>query len=631
MKFSKLPIFLLFGSLAEVHSHGVAVYSCLSTIGTLRIFIEHWHGNLSSASSAGTMTIQDNSNGGTLTKVPDGLENDVEWQNLSGCSGGSSPTPNNFCSSYVSRYDDFVYYDFPTGCNVPTSYTLLSGNTVVLTESCSTLYPAQMSQTFGDNGKPDITINGNSCADGGSITVNVEADYTCNNFATVWNQPIQASNPSWITTAADDCDTNPSVSDPFNNQNQSCPGGVTTPRSVTSTDNTGKTSTCTVNVNVITSTDPCRASPMPSLIGGGYRTPAPTNSPTPAPTPSPSVSPTDKPSASPSVSPTNAPTVSPTTHITPWLVGPSTYTLNGGNNYFDGYLGVSNPIGSKANLNNVVVQLFDFNCLNKKDNMNSTNAVTIFATDTTQVQTFGYSVNISQSNIGDDTGGFVFPTGPSIGDVKFCTRVSTWEGSVEVAFRETNFILSYNLTDNTFSLSNIQIQENDPDSFITDVDTDFSVLAYQCNNYVQTTTHTLDQDENLVMCLEPFHPGGMAHVVHISNFNIKIFAGTSGTANYVEYNPVWFSTGGWNHDSLTSVSEQPDPADIIMISTPVIAQFFIQSHTSISVSGNCFLEFDSNKEAKAPVFVGYGMQFGVVETAQEGCLVGLMRRIRGLF
>ena len=187
------------------------------------------------------------------------------------------------------------------------------------------------------------------------------------------------------------------------------------------------------------------------------------------------------------------------------------------------------------------------------------------------------------------------------------------------------------MTDNTFSLSNIQIQENDPDSFITDVDTDFSVLAYQCNNYVQTTTHTLEQDENLVMCLKPFHPGGMAHVVHISNFNIKIFAGTSGTANYVEYNPVWFSTGGWNHDSLTSVSEQPDPADIIMISTPVIAQFFIQSHTSISVSGNCFLEFDSNKEAKAPVFVGYGMQFGVVETAQEGCLVGLMRRIRGLF
>ena len=631
MKFSKLPIALLFGSLAEVQSHGVAVYGCLSTVGTLRIFIEHWHGNLGSTSSAGSMTIKDNHSGAQLTKIPDGLENDKTWQTLPGCSNGIQVTPNNFCSGDVARYNDFVYYDFPTGCNIPTSYTLLSGNTVVLTESCSSLYPATFTQTFGDLGKPALTINGASCADGGSVTVNVEADYTCNGFTTVWNQPIQASNPTWNTAASDDCDANPLITDPFNNANAACSGGALTPRAVSATDNTQKTTTCTALVNVITSTDPCAASPMPTIVGGGYRTPSPTTSPTPAPTPSPSVSPSAEPSASPSVSPTSTPTVSPTTHITPWLVGPSTYTLNGGNNYFDGYLGVSNPIGSKANLNNVVVQLFDFNCLNQKDNMNSTNAVTIFATDTTQAQTFGYSVNISQSNIGDDTGGFFFPTGPSTGDVKFCTRVSTWEGSVEVAFRETNFILSYDLTNNTFALSNILIQENNPDSFITDVDTDFSVLVYQCNNYLQTTPHTLLQDENLVICLEPFHPGGMAHVVHISNFNIKMFAGTVGSPTYVEYNPVWFSTGGWNHDSLTSVSEQPDPADIIMISTPVIAQFFIQSHTSISLSGNCFLEFDSNKDAKAPVFVGFDMTFGVVEAAEEGCLVSLIRRIRGLF
>jgi len=262
--------------------------------------------------------------------------------------------------------------------------------------------------------------------------------------------------------------------------------------------------------------------------------------------------------------------------------------------------------------------------------MNSTNAVTIFQVNPTPAS-FGYSVNISQSNIGDDTGGFVFPTGPSIGDVKFCTRVSTWEGSIEVAFRETNFILSYDLTNNNFALNNIQIEENDPDSFITDVDTDFSVIAYQCSNYLQTTSHTLQQDENLVICLEPSHPGGMAHVVHISNFNIKMYAGSAATGDYVEYNPVWFSTGGWTSDSLTAVSEQPDPADIIMISTPVIAQFFIQSHIQINVSGNCFLEFDSAKEARAPVFVGYDMQFAVVDGREEGCLVGLIRRIRGLF
>jgi len=223
-------------------------------------------------------------------------------------------------------------------------------------------------------------------------------------------------------------------------------------------------------------------------------------------------------------------------------------------------------------------------------------------------------------------------TGPSTGDVKFCTRVSTYEGSIEVAFRETIFILSYNLTDNAFDLTNTQIQENNPDSFITDVDTDFSVLVYQCNNYVEITTPTaLQQDENLVICLEPTHGGSMAHVVHISNFNVKIYAGSAATNDYVEYNPVWFSTNGWESNSITDVKEEPDPDDVIMISTPVIAQFFIQGHTTIKLSGNCFLEFDSAKEARAPVVAAYNMEFGVIDIVEEGCMTALIRRIRSMF
>jgi hypothetical protein len=644
MNFSKLPIVLLLSGLAEVHSHGVAVYSCLSASGALRIFIEHWHGALSSPSDAGTMTIQDNIAGGTITKLPDGIQNSRSYTGLTGCAGGGIPTSASLCIGSAGTEHNWVYYDFPTSCGNPTSNTLLSGNTVVLQEDCSSLYPVTLTGTFNDNNPPTIFVDGQSCL-GGSVTITREADYTCNGFTTVWG--TQASDVAWTQTTTDDCDTSPVSNNPSGTGNH-CGVGNTV-QTVTATDNSGKTATCTVNVNVITSTDPCAASPMPSLFGGGYRTSAPTASPTPAPSPfpsaspsaaptatpsasptaTPSVSPSAAPTATPSASPTEVPSASPTSHITPWLVGPTTYTLNGGNNYFDGFLGCSNVIGSKVT-QNVVVQLFDFNCINAKDNMNSTNAVTIFQVNPTPAS-FGYSVNISQSNIGDDTGGFVFPTGPSTGDVKFCTRVSTWEGSIEVAFRETNFILSYDLTNNNFALNNIQIEENDPDSFITDVDTDFSVIAYQCSNYLQTTSHTLQQDENLVICLEPSHPGGMAHVVHISNFNIKMYAGSAATGDYVEYNPVWFSTGGWTSDSLTAVSEQPDPADIIMISTPVIAQFFIQSHIQINVSGNCFLEFDSAKEARAPVFVGYDMQFAVVDGREEGCLVGLIRRIRGLF
>ena len=353
--------------------------------------------------------------------------------------------------------------------------------------------------------------------------------------------------------------------------------------------------------------------------------------PTSAPTSSPTPSPTLSIPLLPPTSATSSPTTSPTTNITPWLVGPASYTLKGGNNYFDGYLGVSNPVGSKVDLNNVVVELFDFNCVNEKEDMDYSNAVTIIEKNIGPSPNFRYKISISQSNIGDDTGGFVFATGASTGDVKFCTRVSTYEGSIVVAFRETNFVLSYNLTNNNFSLDDIQIRENAPDSFITDVDTQYYVDIYQCNNFIETTpAPQIQQDENLVICLEPQHLDNMAHVVHISNFNIKIFAGSTATNDYVEYNPVSFGTDGWNHDPLTIVSKQPS-GDVIMISTPVIAQFFIQGHTDINVSGNCFLEFDSMKVDLAPVFIGYDMQFGVIDIVEETCLGALMKRIRSMF
>jgi len=338
----------------------------------------------------------------------------------------------------------------------------------------------------------------------------------------------------------------------------------------------------------------------------------------------------NSPTLSPTLSPTSSHTPSPTNNIKIWEVGPSTYSLEGGNNHYDGYLEVQNQIGSSVT-KDVTVQLFDYNCINGKDNKNSTNAVTIFHVDPSP-STFDYSLNISQANIGDDTGGFVFSTGPSTGDLKFCTRVSTWEGSVQVAFRETNFILRFNLALNMFSLYNIQIEENDSDSFVTEVNTTFSIDVYQCDNFVETTSHAIEQNENLVICLEPTHPDGKANVVHISNFNIKIFAGSSTSSNYVEYNPVWFSTSGWVNNAITTVSERPNVDNIIMISTPVIAQFFVQDHTLIRVAGNCFLEFNSAKEHVAPQFVQYGIEVGLEGAmAGKGCLKSLISKAVKMF
>ena len=65
-------------------------------------------------------------------------------------------------------HDDWVYYEFPTQCNKAVKYTFLSGNTVVLEEACSQLYPAVITSTFTDSSDPTPLINNEVC-NGGNI------------------------------------------------------------------------------------------------------------------------------------------------------------------------------------------------------------------------------------------------------------------------------------------------------------------------------------------------------------------------------------------------------------------------------------------------------------------------------
>jgi len=327
---------------------------------------------------------------------------------------------------------------------------------------------------------------------------------------------------------------------------------------------------------------------------------------------------------------TPSPTASPTSHITKWAIGPSEYSLHGGSNYFDGYLEVSNSIGSSVT-EDIEVQLYDYDCLNEKENFNSTFAVSIFDVDP-DPSSFDFSVNISQSNIGNDPGGFVYSTGLGTGDIKFCTRVSTYEGSIEVAVRTTNFILSYNLTDNMFILNDIAIEEEESSSFADAVETDFSTYVYQCENYVETTPPPLDQDERLTVCLEPQQGGVSTDLVYIANFNLRLHAGSALDGNDVEYDPVWFGTDGYEYNQLTDVTSEPS-GNIIMIKTPVVAGFYIKKHTTIDLDGNCFFEFESpSKEGMASIFGVFDMQVELLGTNQEGgCLTKLMSMIRNFF
>jgi len=261
-----------------VDGHGTEVRQCITPDGKLRFFVEHWHGTpnfqseLSSAGAAGTMTIRDNKTGASANYYPIAMINNqgrsasTRW----GCINNALPT---LVSSCNRSYNDWVYYEYPVTCNQQVSYTLLSGNTVVLQEACSTLYPATVTRIIRDSSPPVPKINVNGQNRNLPYTITVMADSTESTSAVV----------TFTVSATDDCDASPSVTTNYAS-GSSFPLGDTQ-ITVTATDNESNVGTNTLTVRVIS---------------------PPTTSPTPGPTQSPSSSPTPNPTSNPS----NIPSIS---------------------------------------------------------------------------------------------------------------------------------------------------------------------------------------------------------------------------------------------------------------------------------------------------------------------------------
>jgi hypothetical protein len=126
--------------------HGTQVRACVSPAGNLLAFVQHWHGAMSNTGSAGTMTLQDDATLVQTTSNPDFMLPGTSVSGLDAqCATGVTTTLISDCPTESYR-TDWAVYSFPiSGCSSASSYTFLSGNTVVLTEACSNLYPATVS------------------------------------------------------------------------------------------------------------------------------------------------------------------------------------------------------------------------------------------------------------------------------------------------------------------------------------------------------------------------------------------------------------------------------------------------------------------------------------------------------
>ncbi len=153
MKFiSSASLLLLAVAPVAVQSHSVQVRYCVTPDLNLRIFIEHWHGDLTDPNSAGSLDFTDNIANTTTSLQPIGTTINTTSEDLwrvGGCGG-----PTNVVTTCNNEYQDWVYYDFAMGtCEVTVSYTINTGpgTTLVLADGCLVgnvgLYPATINAT----------------------------------------------------------------------------------------------------------------------------------------------------------------------------------------------------------------------------------------------------------------------------------------------------------------------------------------------------------------------------------------------------------------------------------------------------------------------------------------------------
>ena len=310
----------------------------------------------------------------------------------------------------------------------------------------------------------------------------------------------------------------------------------------------------------------------------------------------------------------------------PWVIGDVSFQASQTENKIH----LSHPVGGSPDAMNV--SLFDLNCINEVND--SAVAIPYEQFDQT-ARSFDYDIKINTTEIGKSNlvtfDNSTVGTGDSKGSINFCTRVvTTYTGkSFDVSFRETNFQMNFDLTNNdftAFSLDDISISENDAEDFDTDVNTTFSVSAYLCDDALSPLpiSTVYQQNEALKICLTP-----SSSFVEISNFEMKM----TSTDGYT-YNPVSYGNQVYAPNTLTTVVEDPSGStDTLKVTTAIVANMFLGGGSSVDITGNAFLMFKSAKATSNTQFVPFKLKVMIkVDELQEGgCFVKLFQILKVLF
>ena len=194
---------------------------------------------------------------------------------------------------------------------------------------------------------------------------------------------------------------------------------------------------------------------------------------------------------------------------------------------------------------------------------------------------------IGKSPLGENADGY---SQESTGSINFCIKIKgqmeiTKDESVSVSFRKTNFRLEYDLTRNTFSVTNNNILADTVEETNTIVDTEYKVVAFRCgtgsSDFDDAEPGTINQNELVGICLKPTAPA----VVKISTLDMFFQEQNNTVYTAATIKPV-------GPVSQHSVSSDGQTQRIV---SRLVSKLFENGRDKFDVSGNAYLQFVSSR------------------------------------
>merc|ERR1711957_281498 len=175
------------------------------------------------------------------------------------------------------------------------------------------------------------------------------------------------------------------------------------------------------------------------------------------------------------------------------------------------------------------------------------------------------------------------------GELKFCVKAEIIIGAKSVNFRESNIVLDYDLSSNSFSITENDIKKEDIISSEESVSNIYSIEACRCKASSHEclsqseTSQTLNQDSFVTICLQPNSTD-----VKISELNMKFF---HHDLSGVFFETVTNSTG---IPGLSIISGSGSVSSPFKITSRLFSSLFDNGARTFDIKGTANLKFHSS-------------------------------------